>query len=387
MTGVTKAKRKRKLIVDEVKNISGEEMKSQLANTSDIVTTLDLAPPTKRLMYWKDTGGVEKVFTLCARDIKAGAMFKNSQRHFVSRVMGVEDFSMLGPVDVLALEQHQQPSTDQDAMPIVAAGAKRGRKRKLPLPAIVEQPPAQLSAIAELSTVSELDIARDVNESADVQAQSIVVGGTPAVDAATPICDDNLLAAAGQHDSLMPPPATPGYAGMESPIHSAAGLPIGSLPSIPMTPGGLAHGGLTPLPHGDYTPLSLPDGSMTPLNLAHGGMTPGDLQHGDYGTAGPNDLHHHGGGGFTPAGLDHGGGMTPHHAIENMESIPNIPADQVSSILNGTGMENLGYDGGFDDGAGTAAMAPARGGGMSERAANDWNDDYDFPPSVGPAVC
>lgn len=46
--GVTKAKRKRKLIVDEVKNISGEEMKSQLANTSDIVTTLDLAPPTKR---------------------------------------------------------------------------------------------------------------------------------------------------------------------------------------------------------------------------------------------------------------------------------------------------------------------------------------------------
>lgn len=46
--GVTKHKRKRKLIVDEVKNISGEEMKSQLANTADIVTTLDLAPPTKR---------------------------------------------------------------------------------------------------------------------------------------------------------------------------------------------------------------------------------------------------------------------------------------------------------------------------------------------------
>lgn len=46
--GLTKTKRKRKLIVDEVKNISGEEMKAQLANTSDIVTTLDLAPPTKR---------------------------------------------------------------------------------------------------------------------------------------------------------------------------------------------------------------------------------------------------------------------------------------------------------------------------------------------------
>lgn len=359
-------------------------MKSQLANTSDIVTTLDLAPPTKRLMYWKDTGGVEKVFTLCARDIKASVMFKNSQRHFMSRVTGVEDFSMLGPVDVLALEHHQPQSTDPDAAPIVAGGAKRGRKRKLPLPAIVEQPPAQLPTIAELSSVSELDLARDVNESAaDARAPSINVATNPA-DA--PSCDENLAVGGIQHDSLMPPPATPGYPGMESPNHSAAGLPIGSLPSIPMTPGGLAHGGLTPLPHGDYTPLSMPDGGLTPLNLTHGGMTPGDLQHGDYATAGPNDLHHHVGGGFTPAGLDHGG-MTPHHAIENMESIPNIPADQVSSILNGTGMENLGYDGGFDDGAGTAPVAQARAGGMSERVANDWNDDYDFPPSVGPAVC
>lgn len=71
LKGITKTKRKRKLIVDEVKNISGEEMKSQLANTSDIITTLDLAPPTKRLMYWKETGGVEKLFALPSRDIKA----------------------------------------------------------------------------------------------------------------------------------------------------------------------------------------------------------------------------------------------------------------------------------------------------------------------------
>lgn len=76
LRGVTKTKRKRKLIVDEVKNISGDEMKSQLANTSDIITTLDLAPPTKRLMYWKETGGVEKLFTLPAQDIPARSLFK-----------------------------------------------------------------------------------------------------------------------------------------------------------------------------------------------------------------------------------------------------------------------------------------------------------------------
>ena len=46
-------KRKRKLIVDEVKAITGEGMKAQLSDSADIVTTLDIAPPTKRLMHWK----------------------------------------------------------------------------------------------------------------------------------------------------------------------------------------------------------------------------------------------------------------------------------------------------------------------------------------------
>ncbi len=36
--------------MDEVKAISGEEIKAQLSDTSDIVTTLDLAPPTKRFL-------------------------------------------------------------------------------------------------------------------------------------------------------------------------------------------------------------------------------------------------------------------------------------------------------------------------------------------------
>ena len=40
-------KRKRKLIVDEVKAITGEGMKAQLSDSADIVTTLDIAPPTK----------------------------------------------------------------------------------------------------------------------------------------------------------------------------------------------------------------------------------------------------------------------------------------------------------------------------------------------------
>ena len=46
----------RKLIMDNQKCITSEKM--QLSDTSDIITTLDLTPPTKKLMHWKETGGM-----------------------------------------------------------------------------------------------------------------------------------------------------------------------------------------------------------------------------------------------------------------------------------------------------------------------------------------
>lgn len=146
LKGVTKTKRKRKLIVDEVKNISGEEMKSQLANTADIITTLDLAPPTKRLMYWKETGGVEKLFALPSRDLRTKELSKNYQRFLTSRSMNIEDFSMLGPPDALALDQYQEQPQVILQQPEPAVPGKRGRKRKVPEPQVpvpdVPQTPA-----------------------------------------------------------------------------------------------------------------------------------------------------------------------------------------------------------------------------------------------------
>ncbi len=57
-------KRRRKLIVDEQKAISGEDMKAQLASAGDTTSALDLAPPTKKLMCWKETGTSDKMFNL-----------------------------------------------------------------------------------------------------------------------------------------------------------------------------------------------------------------------------------------------------------------------------------------------------------------------------------
>jgi len=63
-------------MVDEVKNISAKRMRSQLLGTTDIVTALDLAPPTKRCMHWKKTRGIEKLFALPGRPLLARSLFR-----------------------------------------------------------------------------------------------------------------------------------------------------------------------------------------------------------------------------------------------------------------------------------------------------------------------
>lgn len=72
----TKAKRKRKLIVDSIKELDSKTIRAQLSDYSDIVTTLDLAPPTKKLMMWKETGGVEKLFSLPAQPLWNNRLLK-----------------------------------------------------------------------------------------------------------------------------------------------------------------------------------------------------------------------------------------------------------------------------------------------------------------------
>jgi len=82
-----KAKRKRKLIIDDQKGIPSESMKVQLSDTSEITTTLDLAPPTKKLKYWKETGGVEKLFALPGRPIVSRRICRMFNRNLITKPM------------------------------------------------------------------------------------------------------------------------------------------------------------------------------------------------------------------------------------------------------------------------------------------------------------
>ena len=133
MKGPYRTKRKRKLIVDEVKAISGEEMKGQLSDTGDIVTTLDLAPPTKRLMHWKETGGVEKLFALPGRLLQSRYIHDDYSANLIVRASDTESFDMLGDNGAepdMALEQVHGAKEFQEPLPPAAKETRKGRKRK-----------------------------------------------------------------------------------------------------------------------------------------------------------------------------------------------------------------------------------------------------------------
>ncbi|XP_040009021.1 double-strand-break repair protein rad21-like protein 1 isoform X2 [Xiphias gladius] len=57
-----KGKRKRKLVVDQTKELTNESIREQLSDYSDLVAPLDMAPPTLQLMQWKESGGADKLF-------------------------------------------------------------------------------------------------------------------------------------------------------------------------------------------------------------------------------------------------------------------------------------------------------------------------------------
>merc|ERR1719225_1961672 len=127
--------RKRKLIVDETKAITGEGMKAQLSDSADIVTTLDIAPPTKRLMHWKETGGVEELFSLPGRKLFARLIVLDYQANLKNNNQSPDELFVTLPSvhereDDFQLENVGGYQDKEDAE--FASPKKRGPKRKAP---------------------------------------------------------------------------------------------------------------------------------------------------------------------------------------------------------------------------------------------------------------
>ncbi|KAJ8985324.1 hypothetical protein NQ317_008354 [Molorchus minor] len=359
--GLTKSKRKRKLIVDEVKNISGEEMKNQLSDTSDIVTTLDLAPPTKRLMHWKETGGVEKLFALPARIIPARILFKNYQRHLTLRAIGTEDFAMLGDADSLAIDQ----ARDHEEQPSMEAPtpARRGRKRKVD------------------------EVARTPLHQPEQEQPQPMLQPEDALAAMMPPTPLSVQMAVPPHTPL--PPQSPYHAPPtplppQTPLQRAMTPMMPSMEEMHMSPGTSSQGLLPPPPPQSMMPPGTPQHMMYPQTPGY--PVPGTpLQH-------IEDMPH------LPADQVHSilqeqermapaPPMTPAHPADDLltASTPHhpgieghLPTEPLDLQHDLPAMENMGYD--------QAQMAnmgyeeqPA--GGMSERVHSPWVADYDFPHS------
>ncbi|XP_006860795.1 PREDICTED: double-strand-break repair protein rad21-like protein 1 [Chrysochloris asiatica] len=61
--------KRRKLLIDPIKEISSKTMHKQLTSFADTLTVLELAPPTHRLMMWKKKGGVDTLLSSAAQDL------------------------------------------------------------------------------------------------------------------------------------------------------------------------------------------------------------------------------------------------------------------------------------------------------------------------------
>lgn len=241
-SGWPRAKRKRKLIVDEVKNISGEEMKAQLSDTTDIVTTLDLAPPTKRLMHWKETGGVEKLFALPGRSIYARPLARIYQRHLTSEPSQNEDFGMAGDRELENLSLEVVREAD-DGEVVIIPKPPRGRpqKRKQPEPDPEEEEELQVLNVTTRSRIdrSEQSERSDLNnEILSPQAPETPAAPAPVEEPRPPTpqppVPPEVITLEEQPEivaPLTPAPATP------APPPSNAGADIQDIPSVaPHTP-------------------------------------------------------------------------------------------------------------------------------------------------------
>ncbi|XP_061297357.1 double-strand-break repair protein rad21-like protein 1 isoform X1 [Pezoporus flaviventris] len=91
-----KNRRKRKLFVDVDKELTCYAMYNQLNNCTDIMATLDLAPPTKKTMLWKKSGGVDKLLShttqllLPAKLQMQGAVVLSESSSLVTSILGQE---------------------------------------------------------------------------------------------------------------------------------------------------------------------------------------------------------------------------------------------------------------------------------------------------------
>ncbi|NXG16909.1 RD21L protein, partial [Grallaria varia] len=108
VTSRKKNKRKRKLLVDVQKELSCNAIYNQLTSYTDILATLDIAPPTKKTMMWKELGGVDKLLSNSTQPVDHPDLQKVFEKCFKS-----DRFKMRGD-GVQRVSEMEEMRTEED---------------------------------------------------------------------------------------------------------------------------------------------------------------------------------------------------------------------------------------------------------------------------------
>ncbi|XP_048203393.1 double-strand-break repair protein rad21-like protein 1 isoform X2 [Perognathus longimembris pacificus] len=79
--------KKRRLIIDPVKEISSQAMHEQLKSFTDTLMVLELAPPTRKLMMWKKNGGVDTLLSTATQELIHDELKMLFSKCFLSSVL------------------------------------------------------------------------------------------------------------------------------------------------------------------------------------------------------------------------------------------------------------------------------------------------------------
>ncbi|XP_053706014.1 double-strand-break repair protein rad21-like protein 1 isoform X2 [Synchiropus splendidus] len=92
-------RRKRKLVVDHVKELSTDTIRKQIADYSDLLAPMEMAPPTRTLMQWMERGSANNLFSQMCSSVDSSTI-----KEFFSRCLMMES----PDVDFGVEEVHQE---------------------------------------------------------------------------------------------------------------------------------------------------------------------------------------------------------------------------------------------------------------------------------------
>ncbi|RNA42783.1 double-strand-break repair rad21 -like protein [Brachionus plicatilis] len=130
-----KNRRRRKIVIDEVKEIDSAAMKQQLSDTSAISGTLELAPPTRKLMNLKEIGGVDKLYTMTSRPLNNKLFQRMYSRNMITRSLAdiTNSNKTMRENTRLNASLHQEVSVIAENSVEVSMNGDQASKNALPL--------------------------------------------------------------------------------------------------------------------------------------------------------------------------------------------------------------------------------------------------------------